>query len=201
MLVGIVATVCACVEAHTAAPESSAPRAHGENASASHDKSPWLLWGPFTVQLAGFALLIWVGKKFAWPRLAGALDSRRRVLSEKDHRLEEALNRAEESLRVVRGKFVRIDEEIRQLQETAQRETEERKGHIAEEASRLAAEIAEKVDREIELERKKALLVLRRETAERALEGARDIVRGRMSEALQGTLLKEFLRDLEGVRL
>jgi F-type H+-transporting ATPase subunit b len=189
--------------AHGGAPPHGAAAAHGagapaaaegHGAAAGHAVSYWPL---FVVHALGFALLIAVLGRYAWPGIRSGLDARRQ-------RLADAFRKAETDEREVRCLVTEYQDKLRAFPLEAKRRRDEalRQGRILrlqieEEARLQARQMMEKARREGDLMRARASAEVRRVVIDRAFAEAAGILKGRMDDGLQASLVDALVAGVE----
>ncbi len=152
------------------------------------------------IQAAAFLLLLWILKRFALPHLRKALTGRSGSIRDTYRKIERDTSDSEVQAAEARDRLARIGEEARRRTDAALQEgLKIRETMIAETRDQARAEM-EKVGREIDTEREKAILEVRLEAAQLTLQAAERIVGQSMNEQVQGRLVEGYLNRLEGLR-
>jgi len=185
------------VPAHGAAPAHGAGDkavGPGHGKAGGHGGSYWTL---FAIHAIGFVLLLVVLARFAWPAIRGGLDARR-------ERLAGAFRKAETDEREVQRLVTEYQDKLRAFPLEAKRRRDEalRQGRILrlqieEEARLQARQMMEKTRREGDLMRDRASAEVRRVVIDRAFAEAAGILKGRMDDGLQASLVDALVAGLE----
>lgn len=147
-------------------------------------------------QLVSFFLFIWFCKKFVWPPLMGAIETRQKQVADglaagerARVELQNAAKRSEEELKTAR---VRAQEIIAQAEARSRQMVEEAKLAAKAEGDRektaAKAEIAQDASRARE--------TLREQVAALAVAGAEKILRREVNAAAHGDLLAQLQKEL-----
>jgi F-type H+-transporting ATPase subunit b len=147
--------------------------------------------------LVVFAISLYILTRFAFPRIRGAIDDRRRSIDEAIDSAQRTREEAEkllaeyrERLHEARGQAEDIVGRARQTAQAHEREARERAQKIATEGSARAA-------REIEEATRRALQELRGEVAQLTVLAAEKVTRKALDEADQRRLVEEALQELD----
>lgn len=156
-------------------------------------------WSFLLIQAVGFALLVGVGAKYAWPPIRKGLDGR-------SHRVREGFQNAEAEEREAQRLLTEILDRLQGFSVEAQRRRDEalRQGRtlraqIESEARGLAEQNRVKARREADLERKTALAEVRATVIERAFAAAAEILRRKADDRLQAALVDRYVDELSGM--
>ena len=144
-----------------------------------------------------FLLVLGILKKFAWGPILGALDAREQGIR---NSIDEARNMRAESEKLLEEHRKQLEEARREAQEIVAegRSNAERLGREIQDKARQEGErIVERARAEIERERDAALAQIREESVELALAAASRLLRERLDEERDRTLVKGFLSELE----
>lgn len=146
-------------------------------------------WTNFLVILGG----IWyLGKKIAVPMFA----ERTRAIQEHMQASARAMAEASQRLAGIEQKLQHLDEEIRDIRDTARRDAAAEQARIEELAQGEAGKIAQAAGQEIETAAKAARRELQRYSAELAIGLAEKRIREAISPDAEKRILRSFVSDL-----
>jgi F-type H+-transporting ATPase subunit b len=149
----------------------------------------------WTLVVFGATLLLL--KRFAFPAISKALDSRQKAIEESIDTAERTRVQADELLAEYRE---RLKEARLQAEEIVQRARASADAHERESKDRgqeMITEATHRAEREIEVATKRALDDLRREVADLTVEAAEKVTRKTLTEADQRRLVEEALAELD----
>lgn len=147
-------------------------------------------------QIVNFLLLLYLLNRFAFRRVMGLLAERERRIA-KGLEDADAAGRDRELARAERE--AALDEARAEAQAMIARATkiaEDSRAEIVAQARREAEKATEQARQAITAEKDRALLELRSQVADLALEAAAKLVRRQMDEPTQRQLVQEFLAEL-----
>lgn len=169
-------------EAEAAGEHGAEGEEHGVLAEVFH-------WFNFLLVAGG----VWyLGKKFAVPMFA----ERTRAIQENMQASARAMKEASERLAGIEKKLQYLDEEIRDLRLTAEREAAAEQGRMEELAQAEASKIAQAAEQEIETATKSARRELQRYSAELAVGLAEKRIRETISSDAEKRIVRAFVSDL-----
>ncbi|MBI1750505.1 MAG: ATP synthase F0 subunit B [Acidobacteria bacterium] len=108
----------------------------------------------------------------------------------------QAKQEAERRLREAEGKLERLDQEVRVMQESAQRDAAAEAERIRTTAKEEAAKIARAAEMEILAAERAARMELKALAARLSVERAEAVLRGEMTPATEAALFRAFVSDL-----
>ena len=151
-------------------------------------------------QIAGFLLLVWGLRKFAWGPLIGMLEARRERIAG-DFREAERVKAEAQELKgryeqVLRG----IDAQARQRIQEAMSEGQRLAGEVRSQAQTEAAARLERAADEIAREREKAKEILKEQIIKLSMRSAEKILRQQLDEKTQRKLASEFIDEVGALR-
>jgi|SRR3989338_945179 len=150
------------------------------------------------VHATGFAVLVWLLKRFAWGPLLGVLDQRRRQIASG---LDDIV-RAKQEMGALKTQYeqelARIEESARQKLVEAVNQGRRIASEIEEEARARAQLELRKTKETLALEVTKAKTVLRDQIVTLAVEAAEKLLRGRLDETKDRALVEQFIAELDG---
>ncbi len=153
--------------------------------------------GIMAVNVAGFLLLLWLLRKFAWGPL-------REVLAQREAEVEQNLGQAdglreaaERDRRTLAAELAQSDEKAQEIiargQQEAARQQAEMIGEARQESDRLAAQGRREVERAADEARQQ----LRAEAAQLAVEISAQAIKQSVDEERQAALVDAFIEELE----
>lgn len=137
---------------------------------------------------------------FALPAVRGFLRSRREEVVVTMAQASAKKQQAEALVAEYRAKLAGVDEEVRSIHTSFQREAEADRDKLLREAETLAAKIRDDAHFLSEQEMKAARQSIREEMAERAAATARDLVQKNISAADQARLAQDFIQSIGSTR-
>lgn len=142
-------------------------------------------------------ILIGVGVWYLGKKIAGPLFAERtRAIQEHMHTSARAMKEASERLAGIEQKLQYLDEEIRDIRLTAQREAAAEQARMEELAQAEAGKIAQAAEQEIETAAKAARRELQKYSAELAIGLAEKRIRETISPDSEKRILRSFVSDL-----
>jgi F-type H+-transporting ATPase subunit b len=143
-----------------------------------------------------FLVLLGLLYKLAWKPILSAIEKRERTIQESLEKAAKAsedaqvlMNQHEEMMRTAQNEAQRIIDDNRVLAEKSRQQ-------IIEQAQHMAQNMVEKAKLEIEKEKESALLALRSEVADLAIEATKKILHESLDETRQRTLVNDFIDKL-----
>ena len=147
-------------------------------------------------QAIAFFILFWVSKKFLWPPLMGAIETRQKAIAD-------GLNAAEEGKRALVEAEKRGEVVIKEAKDRSQSmfsDGERRANQIIEQAKLTAKTEADRIlaaaQEQIQLEVNKAKSGLREQVAQLAVAGAEKILKREINAAAHADMLTELKAQL-----
>lgn len=156
-------------------------------------------WHFFLVQSLGFAFLLAVAYRFAWPAIRGGLDGRAHRIRDAFEKSEGDEREAERLLTEYRDRLSGFAVEARRRRDATLREGEALRAQIESDARDQARSAVEKARREVEFEEARAQAEVREAVIERAFAEAERMLRRRGDDRFQGALVDRAIRELEGL--
>ncbi len=150
-----------------------------------------LLWVNFAILMAGLVYLI---KKYGGPYFAARSEHIQREIVEAAQAKRESDARTAE----VERRLAHLEQDLAEMRAESKREMEAFESHLASRASSEIARIQHNAEREIAASAKAARLELKRFAAAAATRLAGEKIGARMTAGAQETLLRNFVRDLDG---
>jgi F-type H+-transporting ATPase subunit b len=149
----------------------------------------------WTLLVFGISLLIlW---KFAFPKIAEALDKRQRMIEESIDSAQRTREEAEQLLAEYRRRLTEARAQAEEIVEKARRAGEQHERESIEKAREMREEMLEQARRDIEAETRRAIQELRREVADLTIAATEAVTRKTLDEADQRRLVEEALAELD----
>lgn len=150
--------------------------------------------------IINFAALFLLMRKFFWKSILGIMADREQEVASN---LEQAENAREEAVKMKDDYERRLAEAQRRAEEIigrATRKAEELSAEVKDKAQAEAAAILERAQEAIEREREQAMIQLRDQVAELALEVASKVMERSITDADHERLARKFLAEVGEVR-
>ena len=155
----------------------------------------------FFVELAAFAILLWLLAKFVIPPINRAMTARQDAIREQFAELDEAKSEAVAAEEEFKSQIADARHEAARIREEAREQGAQIIAEMREQAQAEAARIVEHAHAQIEADRKAAQASLRAEVGTLATTLAGRIVGESLDdEARQSRVVDRFLSELEGAR-
>lgn len=154
----------------------------------------------FIVQLLGFAALVLILVKLAFPALGKILSARTRGIEETFQKIDSDTQETAKRIAEIKDKLAHLQEESQRRLQAALKDAQATRDQLLADASAQVQAAAEKSKREIAIERDKAVLELRQEATTLTLQAADQVVQSAMNDALQEKLVTRYLSELDGVK-
>lgn len=156
------------------------------------DPNPGLiLWTIVTFLVVAFLL-----KKFAWKPLLQSLQQREEGIQHAIERAEQAKHEAEQLLEENRKQLARAEHEGHRLLTEARVLAEKLKSEIVESAQQQSRRVIDQAKQEIDRDKDAALLQLRGEVANLAIQVAEKILGETLDDNKQRTIVDRYLKEL-----
>jgi F-type H+-transporting ATPase subunit b len=157
--------------------------------------------GTFFVELAAFALLLFLLAKFIIPPINRAMTARQDAIREQFAELDEAKSEAHAAEEEFKSQIADARHEAARIREEAREQGAQIIAEMREQAQAEAARIVEHAHAQIEADRKAALASLRNEVGTLATTLAGRIVGESLDDDVRQTrVVDRFLSELEGAR-
>jgi F-type H+-transporting ATPase subunit b len=147
-----------------------------------------------------FLIFVYLIKRFVVPLIKGHLKSRREGLLSAVREADEGKKRAEAAVRDYRERLARLNQEVRQIEDSLKTDGEREKTKLLREAEDLASKVKEDARFLAEQEVKVARQKIREEMAGNARANAAELLRRNLSAADQERLVEEFVQGIGQVR-
>lgn len=152
------------------------------------------------VQLIGFAVVFWVLRHFAWSKLLGAIDNRRRTIEDSFADIEKKKSAIDALEKEYRLKLDRIEQEARAKIQEAAAQGQSLSKDIQDKARQDAERIVERAKTEINQDLLKVRQALRSEVVEISTLISEKILKEKLDARGHEKLVEQFLKDLEKVQ-
>ena len=151
------------------------------------------------VQILGFGIVFLVLKKFAWGKLLGAIDSRRKSIEDSFLDIEKTKKNLEGLEKEYRQKIERIEQEARLKIQEASKVGIQLARDIQERARMDAEKVISRAHSEIEQDLQKAKIQMRDQIVEISGMLTEKVIHQKLDFKDQEQLVDQFIKDLEKV--
>jgi F-type H+-transporting ATPase subunit b len=147
--------------------------------------------------LLAFGITLWLLNKLAFPRIAEALDRRRRAIEESIDAAHRAKREADELLEEYRARLREAREQAEDIVVRARRAADNVADEAKAQASKQREELLAAARRDIEHETRRALDELRKEVADLTVTATEKITRKSLTEEDHRRLIEEALAEVD----
>jgi F-type H+-transporting ATPase subunit b len=147
--------------------------------------------------LIAFGVTVLLLRKLAYPRIAEALDKRRRAIEESIDAAERARREADELLGEYRERLREAREQADDIVTRARRAAEKVQEEAKVEAKESREELLEQTRRDIEQETRRALEQIRREVADLTILATEKVARKSLDDQDHRRLIEEALQEFD----
>lgn len=147
-----------------------------------------------------FLIFVYLIKRFVVPIIQNYLKSRREGLLGAVKEADEGKRRAEAAVRDYRERLARLNQEVRQIEESLKADGEREKTKLLRDAEELASKIKEDARFLADQEVKAARQGIREEMAGTARSNAEELLRRHLSGADHDRLIEEFVQGIGQAR-
>lgn len=161
---------------------------------------PTTKWWDLLWRCLNFAVLLIVLIKVLSKPIANGLRARQQSIKEQFTDLEERKSEADSAYQTYEEKLESIDQEIKDIIQSAVAQGEAEKERIIEEANRAAEDIKRQAEMAIQHELAEAKLKLREEVANQAVIMAEELISKNLQEADQVKLIEDYLAKVGTVQ-
>jgi F-type H+-transporting ATPase subunit b len=144
-----------------------------------------------------FGVSMWLLSKYAWPRIAEALDKRQHAIEESIDAAERTRREAEQLLAEYRERLTHARSQADDIVTRARRTGEVAEAEIVADARTKREEMMEQTRREIEAETRRAIQQIRVEVADLTVAATEKVTRKTLDSADQKRLVEEALSELD----
>jgi F-type H+-transporting ATPase subunit b len=149
----------------------------------------------FILQALGFAVVVFVLAKLAFPALGKMLGARTKGIEETFHKIDTDTQETVKRLEEIKGKLAQAGTESQKRLQAILDDAQKTRTQLLADANAQVQAAADKAKREIGIERDKAVLELRHEATDLTLRAADHLVQATMNDGLQ-----DNLSELDGVK-
>jgi len=149
------------------------------------------------VQLAGFAIVFWILKRFAWKPILALLDARKRRIASGFSDLEKSKAELEKLQSEYQTRLDKIEDECRLKIQESIAEGKKNAQEIREKAREEAGQILAKAQDNIELEIDKATIEMREKMVDLVILSTERMLKQEMDGGIQKKLVSGILTELE----
>ncbi len=147
--------------------------------------------------LIAFAITLLILRKAAFPRIADALDRRRRAIEESIDAAERTRREADQILGEYRERLREAREQSEDIVNRARRAAERLDDEAKSDAAKTREELMERTRREIESETRRAIDEIRREVADLTVLATEKVARKTLTDEDHKRLIQEALEEFD----
>lgn len=147
----------------------------------------------FLVNIAGFLLLLWVLNRLLFKPVGGLLAQRQHEIAATYDKLEADRNQMETLRADYEQRLAGIEAEAREKIQNAIKDAQGARDQIVQEAQTRSREMITRAEAEVAREREQALITLRQQVVDLALNAATKVIGDGLDEARQRRLIDEFI--------
>ena len=156
-------------------------------------------WRVMVVNLAGFLLLLWLLKKYAFGPIGNILAEREREVDADIEEAERAKEMALADKRAMDEQLAKVDERATAIVADAEKKAEERRRELIKRAEEQSQQIVAEGERHIDVATDRARAQLREETAQIAVQVSERALRQALDDERQSALVDAFISDIERI--
>lgn len=153
--------------------------------------------GDTLVTVAGFLILFWLVKRFAWESIINTINERERAINADIDKAEDARKTAEKQRKETQIQLQNARNDANEILKRAQKEANELQKTIISEAKEESVRLKQQTQREIELEKKQAFQNMRSEIGATSINIAQKIIGKEVHPEDHQRLIEEFIEGLE----
>jgi F-type H+-transporting ATPase subunit b len=168
-----------------------------ETAFAAEEGNPWGIWlnlGRVFNLLLVVGVLVWISRK----PLSNFFSSRSQAIREELAEAQKARIEAESKLAEIELRMSRLDDELKEIANTAEKEAQDEYHRLLAAAEGDAQKIVERSKQEIEGMTRAAQMELKQHAAELSIQLAEDKIRSEITDADRERLFARFVTKLGG---
>jgi F-type H+-transporting ATPase subunit b len=147
--------------------------------------------------LVVFGLSMYILGKFAFPRIAEALDKRQQAIEESIDYAEDTRKQADELLAEYRARLAEARNQADEIVARAKKSADVHERESVEHSKQARDEMLEQTRRDIEAETRRAIQEIRREVADLTVQATEKVTRKSLDDADQRRLVEEALNELD----
>jgi F-type H+-transporting ATPase subunit b len=144
-----------------------------------------------------FGISLYVLAKFAFPRIAEALDKRQKAIEDSIETSERIKHEAEELLQEYRERLAEARGQADDIVARARKTGEAHENEVLAEAKGKREEMMEQTRRDIETETRRAIQEIRKEVADLTVAATEKVTRKSLTDEDQKRLVEEALAELD----
>ena len=144
-----------------------------------------------------FGLSLWLLNKFAFPRIAEALDRRQKAIDESIDAAERTRREADEILAEYRQRLAEARGQADEIVARARKTGEAAENEIVADARSKREEMMEQTRRDIEAETRRAIQAIRAEVADLTVLATEKVTRRSLTDADQRKLVDDAVSELD----
>jgi F-type H+-transporting ATPase subunit b len=156
-------------------------------------------WQQILTHLVGFAITVWLLKRYAWGPLLGIMEERRNKIVDEFKQIDDEKAKAEALTAEYEGKLKDIDNERRAKIVAAVEEGKKVAAEIKADAQHEIKELHEKAKADLEREVAKAKVALRDQMIALTLGATEKVINEKLTDDKHRQLIGGFIDDLEKV--
>jgi F-type H+-transporting ATPase subunit b len=147
--------------------------------------------------LVVFGISAWVLAKFAFPRIAEALDKRQKAIEESIDHAERTRQEADELLAEYRSRLAEARSQADEIVARARKTGEHQEAEALADARRKREEMMEQTRREIQAETHRAIQEIRSQVADLTVLATEKVTRKTLTDADQRKLVEDAIGELD----
>jgi F-type H+-transporting ATPase subunit b len=147
--------------------------------------------------LLAFGITLFLLNKLAFPRIAEALDKRRRAIEDSIDHAEQAKREADELLEEYRARLREAREQAEDITVRARKAADSLADEAKAEASKQREELMERTRRDIEAETRRAIDAIRKEVADLTVIATEKVTRKSLTPDDHRRLIEEALGEVD----
>jgi F-type H+-transporting ATPase subunit b len=155
-----------------------------------------LEWSVILTQAVGFIVVLLILKKFAWGKLLEFIDQRREKIAGEFSEIERGHEEVEQLKIDLDKQLSNIEETRRQRIQEAAQEAGKLAGDIKDEARQDVVSLRQKAEQDIQLELKKANVMLRDQLVDAVITTTEKLIKERLDSDKQRQLISDFLAEV-----
>ena len=156
--------------------------------------------GQIITQIIGFIVALWILKRYAWKPILHILEERRNRIQEEMDRTAEDRKEAARTLAGYQEKMKDIDSEARAKIQEAVREGQAVAADIKDSARKEAQAFLDRAKEEIDRERAKAKIELKRDVVDLSLRATEKLLGETVDEEKNRRMVDAFIDELGGMK-
>ncbi len=159
-----------------------------------------LKWPEIVTHIIGFVIALWILRRYAWTPILSMLEERRNCIQEEMDNTAADRREAADTLAGYQEKMKDIDSEARTKIQEAVREGQAVAAEVKDSARKEAQTFLDRAKEEIDREKAKAKIELRRDVVDLSLRAAEKLLGETLDEEKNRRLVDAFIEDLGGMK-